>query len=141
MYKKLSDTIEGVYFSAYLEFQTSISFFLSATESQSWFHNAQPCYNFELFSHFYYSITQNIFERCIYETSRNYRGDVCSMLFPVSNRTPKLGSQHTKNVLKVIWYMCGGLQEAALCRDSKSREKAISLSNCHFLCNFGFHHF
>ena len=58
---KLSVTIEGVYFSAYLEFDTSISFFFSATESQSWVHSAQPCYNFELFSHFYYSINQNIF--------------------------------------------------------------------------------
>jgi len=38
-------------------------------------------------------------------------------------------------------HMCGGLLEPTFCRDSKSKEKAICLSKCHFLCNFGFHHF
>ena len=33
--------------------------------------------------------------------------------------------------------MSGGLHKEGTCRDSKSREKAICLSKCHFLCNFG----
>ena len=82
---KLSDTIERVYFSAYFEFQTSISFFLSVTESQSWVHSAQPCYNFELFSHFYYSITQNIFQLCIYNLQILQRGH---MSLHISNFRP-----------------------------------------------------
>ena len=82
---KLSDTIERVYFSAYFELQNSISFFLLVTESQSYVHSAQPCNNFELFSHFYYSITQNIFELCIYTTSRYYRGGICLCIFKISD--------------------------------------------------------
>ena len=59
---KLSETIEGVYISAYFRPLSLISFFSSATEPQSWFtaRNREMHNNFEIFSHFYYSITQNV---------------------------------------------------------------------------------
>ena len=52
---KLPDTIEGVYDPVYLKFQTSISYFLSTTESQIWGPRTQRTYlkRSTIFHHFW----------------------------------------------------------------------------------------
>ena len=65
MYIKLAEATEGLHCSVQFTFQTIISFSMSNRGSQNWDPGTQNI-NFELFSHFHCSISQKLFEVCLW---------------------------------------------------------------------------
>ena len=73
---KLSDTIEGLYVSAYFKSHTSISFFLLAMllSNLCYKHRTAKSGTIWRYSHFYCSITQNILLLCTWNSQRPQNG-------------------------------------------------------------------
>ena len=83
---KHSENVEGVYVSAYFNYQISLSCFLSDTWFQSWVPNAKPTkkHNFELFLIFT-SPYLKIYFCYVYATFRDNRRSVCLCIFQISD--------------------------------------------------------